>query len=296
MVAAVKRDVQSIVLVLIGAALLRISLDDAMYLRYVKEGLRPALIASGVILLVLGAVGVVRDGILRKHERAEAHVPAHDAAGADQAHGGGDHGDDHGGDGGDGDHGHGHGSDRGHGAHEGHDGHDGHGHDHSKGPHVAWLLCLPVLALFLIAPPALGSYTAERSDTTIAKPAAKTVDAGFPALPPGDPYDMTLGDFGVRAVWDPAETLTGRNIRLTGFATPGKDGTWYINRLVISCCAADAVARKVQIHGVPAPPTDTWVTVVGTWLKTGEAASESATPALTATSVETVPAPKEPYE
>lgn len=284
-----KRDVQSIVLVLIGAALLRISLDDAMYLRYVKEGLRPALIASGAILLALGAAGVVRDGILRKHERAEAHVPGHDAHNAHDGHS------DHGGDKVHADHGdhgdHGHGSDRDHDAHD-----DGHGHDHSKGPHVAWLLCLPVLALFLIAPPALGSYTAERSDTTIAKPAAKTVDAGFPALPPGDPYDMTLGDFGVRAVWDPAETLTGRNIRLTGFATPGKDGTWYVNRLVISCCAADAVARKVQIHGVPAPPTDTWVTVVGTWLKTGEAASESATPALTAATVETVPAPKEPYE
>lgn len=281
-----KRDVQSILLVLIGAALLRISLDDAMYLRYVKEGLRPALIASGAILLALGAAGVVRDGILRKHERAEVHVPAqgshgdhdHDAheGHGDEGHGGANHGD----------------ASHGDASH----GHDGHGHDHSKGPHVAWLLCLPVLALFLIAPPALGSYTAERSDTTIAKPAAKTVDAGFPALPPGDPYDMTLGDFGVRAVWDPAETLKDRNIRLTGFATPGKDGTWYINRLVISCCAADAVARKVQIHGMPAPPTDTWVTVVGTWLKTGEAASESATPALTATTVDVVPAPKEPYE
>lgn len=261
-----KRDVQSIVLVLVGAALLRISLDGETYLRYVKEGLRPALIASGAILLALGAVGVIRDGILRKHERAAA---------AEHA-------------------GHAHGDADGH-EHDAH-GDDAHGHDHSKGPQVAWLLCLPVAALFLIAPPALGSYTAERSDNTVAKPAAKTVDAGFPALPPGDPLDMTLGDFGVRAVWDTAETLKDRNVRLTGFATSGENGTWYVTRLVISCCAADAVARKVEVHGIPAPPTDTWVTVTGTWLKNGETGSEDATPALTATAAERIPAPKEPYE
>lgn len=263
-----KRDVQSIVLVLIGAALLRISLDDAMYLRYVKEGLRPALIASGAILLALGAVGVVRDGILRRHERP---VPAE---GDGQAHR--------------------HDATDGHGDEQGH--RDGDGHDHSKGPHVAWLLCLPVVALFLIAPPALGSYTAERSDNTVAKPTAKTVDAGFPELPPGDPYDMSLGDFGVRAVWDTAETLKGRNVRLTGFVTPGKEGNWFVNRLVISCCAADAVARKVEVRGIPAPPTDAWVEVTGTWFKNGETGSEDATPALTATDVRRVTAPKEPYE
>ncbi|UGQ09862.1 TIGR03943 family protein [Yinghuangia sp. ASG 101] len=267
-----KRDVQSIVLVLVGAALLRISLDGETYLRYVKEGLRPALVASGAILLALGAVGVIRDGILRRHERAEA------AEHAEHAHG--DHA------------GHGH---DGLGPQDS-DAHDAHGHDHGKGPHVAWLLCLPVAALFLIAPPALGSYTAERSDNTVAKPAAKTVDAGFPALPPGDPLDMTLGEFGVRAVWDTAETLKDRNVRLTGFATSGENGSWYVNRLVISCCAADAVARKVEIHGVPAPPTDTWVTVTGTWLKNGETGSEDATPALTATAAERIPTPKEPYE
>ncbi|MCF2530594.1 TIGR03943 family putative permease subunit [Yinghuangia soli] len=273
-----KRDVQSIVLVLIGAALLRISLDDAMYLRYVKEGLRPALIASGAILLALGAVGVVRDGILRKHERA-AHAGADGHVHADgHAH---HHEHEHGGE---------------HGNGDAHGSGDAHGHDHSKGPHVAWLLCLPVIALFLIAPPALGSYTAERSDNTIAKPAAKTVDAGFPALPPGDPYDMTLGDFGVRAVWDTAETLKGRNVRLMGFVTPGKDGSWFVNRLVISCCAADAVARKVEVRGVPAPPTDAWVQVTGTWFKNGETGSENATPALTAALVERIAPPKEPYE
>src|SRR5690606_33403911 len=42
---------------------------------------------------------------------------------------------------------------------QGHDGHD-HGHDHHGGPRVAWLLVLPVVAVFVVAPPALGAYTA----------------------------------------------------------------------------------------------------------------------------------------
>src|SRR5690606_39467325 len=37
---------------------------------------------------------------------------------------------------------------------QGHDGHD-HGHDHHGGPRVAWLLVLPVVAVFVVAPPAL---------------------------------------------------------------------------------------------------------------------------------------------
>ncbi|MDI2127488.1 TIGR03943 family putative permease subunit [Yinghuangia seranimata] len=283
-----KRDVQSVVLVLIGAALLRISFGAEIYLRYVKAGLRPALIAAGAAVLLLGFAGVVRDGILRKHEAA-----GHDDHEHDHGH---DHEHDH-------EHAHAHaeGHEDGHGSDDAHeaapdDRASDHGHDHSKGPRIAWLLCLPVFALFLIAPPALGSYTAARSDNTVAKPAAKTVDAGFPALPPGDPLDMTLGDFGVRAVWDTADTLKGRNVRMIGFVTPGKNGTWYVTRLVISCCAADAVARKVEVRDAPAPPADTWVQVTGTWFKNGETGSETATPAMTATGVEKVATPKDPYE
>ena len=49
-----KRDVQAVVLIFLGSALLRISFTD-IFLRYVKEGMRPFLIATGAILLVLGA-------------------------------------------------------------------------------------------------------------------------------------------------------------------------------------------------------------------------------------------------
>ncbi|WP_143220967.1 DUF1980 domain-containing protein [Actinomadura sp. CNU-125] len=62
---------------------------------------------------------------------------------------------------------------------------DGHGHDHSRGPRVAWLLCLPVLIIFAVAPPALGSFTAAR-DTERAAPPARAPGRGVrPAAPHG---------------------------------------------------------------------------------------------------------------
>ncbi|GAA3815486.1 TIGR03943 family putative permease subunit [Streptomyces phyllanthi] len=50
-----RRPLQVILLVLIGLGLLHASLFTDLCLRYVKEGMRPLLIASGVLLLLLGA-------------------------------------------------------------------------------------------------------------------------------------------------------------------------------------------------------------------------------------------------
>src|SRR5688572_7972459 len=102
------RQAQAVVLLLVGGAILRASVTD-LYLRYVKEGLRPFLIAAGV-LLVAAAVATLWYEL---RPRRAGH----------------DHSD------------------------------DGHGHAE---PRVAWLLVLPVFALLLVAPPALGSYAANR--------------------------------------------------------------------------------------------------------------------------------------
>jgi uncharacterized repeat protein (TIGR03943 family) len=50
----VNRQAQAVVLLLLGGALLRASLTD-LYLRYVKEGLRPFLVAAGVVLVATAA-------------------------------------------------------------------------------------------------------------------------------------------------------------------------------------------------------------------------------------------------
>jgi uncharacterized repeat protein (TIGR03943 family) len=177
---------------------------------------------------------------------------------------------------------------------DGNHGHDGnHCHDHTHNPRVAWLLTAPALALLLFPPPALGSYSAEREEARVASQGTGT----FPELPAGDPVDLTLGGFASRAEWDTGASLEGRTVRLTGFVTRGDDGpAWYIARLLVGCCAADAQALKVGIRGANAPETDAWVTVTGTWRPTGEPGSAAARPVLDAVSVERVAAPSDPYE
>lgn len=171
-------------------------------------------------------------------------------------------------------------------------GHAGHGHG-PGGPRVAWFLTLPALALLLFPPPALGSYSVERE---AARRAARGVGT-FPALPSGNPVDLTLGEFGSRAVYDSGRSLDGRTVRLTGFVTRGGDGTWYVTRLLVSCCAADATAAKAEVRGAQAPPVDTWVTVTGTWHPEGGLGSDAAwPPVIDAGSVRQVPQPDSPYE
>ncbi|MFJ2306952.1 TIGR03943 family putative permease subunit [Streptomyces sp. NPDC087787] len=161
-------------------------------------------------------------------------------------------------------------------------------------PARAWpLLALPASALQLFPPPALGSYSAAREDAQRAAVGVGT----FPALPPGDPVDLSVAAFGSRAVYDSGRSLQGRTVRLTGFVTHGAGGTWYVTRLLVSCCAADATTNKVRVRSADAPATDTWVTVTGIWHPTGKPGSAAAgPPVLDATTVRQVEEPSDPYE
>ena len=275
-----KREVQAVLLVLVGGAVLRISIGDE-FLRYVKEGMRPWLLVSGGLLVVLGVmllVDVLRaarhDAHAEEHHHAAsadddpdaAHIMAPDLDDVD-AFADAVPGDD-----------------------------DGHGHAHG-GPRSAWLLLLPVLAIFLVAPPALGAYTAEREGQAVLAPA--TPEA--PPLPAGDPVSLSLADYASRAVWDDGRTLAGRTVKMTGFATPDGDGGWWLTRLQLTCCAADAIATKIK--PVPRPggvveplPADAWVTVIGQWVPGGGTQSEKAIPWVQVDTLARVPAPKNPYE
>nr|WP_202122776.1 TIGR03943 family protein [Streptomyces sp. BA2] len=239
-------------LLLVGTAVLRISLFSDLYLRYVQAGLRPFLIVSGVLLGLLALVQVALTARAARKGASRADEHGHPA-----------------------------------------EGEAGHGHSHAAGPRVAWLLALPALALLCFPPPALGSYSAAREEARRAEEYVGT----FPALPAGDPVELSLAEFGSRAAYDSGYSLKGRTVRLTGFVTTGDGGAWYVTRLRVACCAADAAAVKAEVRGVGAPEADLWVTVTGTWHPQGKLGSAAAwPPVLDATTVREIAEPSDPYE
>ncbi|WP_165974550.1 TIGR03943 family putative permease subunit [Nonomuraea deserti] len=165
-------------------------------------------------------------------------------------------------------------------------------HDH--GSRVAWLLAAPVFALVLVAPPALGAFAARRDDGS----PARSRTAAHDALARSGVTELTLGEFIGRAYAPSSPTLAGRKVRLIGFAVPGEGGRgWYLTRMQVRCCAADALALEVAVHGAPAPAEDSWVAVTGTWVPWPDGVpDEYAVPDLTATEVSGIEQPTEPYE
>ncbi|MFF6807640.1 TIGR03943 family putative permease subunit [Streptomyces sp. NPDC012616] len=265
-----RRFAQAVLLVLSGLGLLHAALFTDLYLNLVKPGMRPLLIASGAVLVALGAWAAAE---------AWGRRPGGARDGGEDAHG---HGNGHG-------HGHGRRPD-GDGGEDAH-GHD-HGHDHSRVPRVAWLLFLPVLSLLFYAPPALGSYTASREPAR----AVAVEEDGFDPLPATSPLPITLTDFTQRVQQDRSRAVGKRTVVMTGFVTPAPGGHgWYLTRIIVSCCAADASSVKVLVHGAAAPKADTWVNVTGIWHPGGTLGTASAAVALDARSVAKAPKPSNAY-
>jgi uncharacterized repeat protein (TIGR03943 family) len=171
---------------------------------------------------------------------------------------------------------------------------DGHGHHE---PRVGWLLVLPVLGLLLVAPPALGSYAAGKAGTVLS---AQNSQSDYPPLPAGDPAPVTLLDYASRAVFDAGKSLTGRNLQLIGFVTPGPDGQPMLARIVLTCCAADGRPIKVGLTGdVPkAVPADTWVQLVGVYTPRTEKdpVNKAVVPYVDVKTWTATAEPKNPYE
>jgi uncharacterized repeat protein (TIGR03943 family) len=240
-----RRETQNILLVLLGGALLKISLTGT-FLRYVKPSHKWLLIIGGAIMVGLALVSIVRDLV-----RTARQDPA---------------GDEHAG--------------------------------HTHGSRSAWLLMLPVLAVFLVAPPALGADSVQRSGTTNRAAAANDGMSLFPPLPAGEVISLPLSDFSSRAAWDTGNSLNDRAIKLTGFVVHDGAAT-YVARLAIACCAADAFPVKVKLEDSPdaaALANDTWVETVVT-VKPGTATrSNDYVPSATAAAVQKVSQPEDPYE
>lgn len=271
----VRALVPSLLIALLGGAVLRITVGSDRYLQYVKEGLHLPLVASGVLLVLVGAANAARrlvpprEPVLRFSRAADGSAQWHRAEPADGRHR-------HGGDGGDA---------------QGTDGHGGHGHAHGGTPRVAGLLAVPAVALLFFAPPALGAFTAQREGT--AAPVDRVAYAGIATDREVTP--MSLTEFIGRS-HDPARSLEGRTVRLMGFAAPGaRAGEWFLNRLTVNCCAADARRLRVQVSGTaPAPATDSWIEVTGVWQPSPDDA-RTAVPRLRLQQVRPIQAPRNPY-
>lgn len=245
-------DVSASTVLLVGVMLVRITVTD-VFQRYVKVSMGPFLLASGVVLTLLGLVMVVRS--LRR-------APSGDGQGD-------------------------------------------HDHRHLGGDRVGWLLLAPVLALLLVAPPALGSFGVDRT----ANVRVASGSAVFAPLDPSTgPHDLTLLEADQRA-WDQNGRSFGTTaVRLTGFVAdrpgdgpagtlPGADDRLRLARYQIGCCAADAVASVVHVTGVTdllgsLPARDTWATVTGTFA----GIAPDGLPIVRATTVQIVPAPLDTYE
>lgn len=238
------RQAQAAVLFLLGASLLHAATTD-LYLRYVKQGLRPLVLVSGAVLIAAAVATVwyerkraVRSRQTRQEERE-----------------------------------------------------DRHGH---REPRVSWLLVLPLFALILVAPPALGSYSATRTGTALQEPLA------YPALPAADPLRLGVVDYAGRAVYDDGRTLRGRRIQLTGFLALDGHGTPYLVRMALNCCAADAQPVKVALTG-QVPPVlqpDTWLRITGTYTprRAKDPVNGGPIPFIEVTEAKPVAAPKDPYD
>jgi uncharacterized repeat protein (TIGR03943 family) len=169
-----------------------------------------------------------------------------------------------------------------------------HGH---REPWVGWLLIAPVLGLLLVAPPALGSYSATSAGTSL--PEVRP-DSGFPPLPETSLVELSMLDYAARAIWEDGRSLAGRRVQLTGFLITDEDGEQYLARLVLSCCAADARPIKVGMAGERPTglPDDAWVEVIGEYAdQTGvDPINEATIPYLQVEHWRQVPAPESPYE
>lgn len=327
-----RRETQNLLLVLLGGALLKIAFTG-VYLRYVKPSLLPWLVLAGVVMMALAGIAIWRDiragaaepdqprrpsseesmpqvcarasdgaagsGAVvyadaadRCEESAESpsgHAASADGPRTEEAVGvepaGGSFDD--------------RASDAAAPAEPGHV-HAGHEH-RSRSP---WMLLLPVLAIFLVGPPALGSDSVGRAGQPAAVPQRPSGTGSlFEPLPPGEAPLLTVSEFQTRVVWDTSGSLDDRAVRLQGFVVHPDDdpGRTRLARMRITCCAADAAPVLVDLSGPAAAalantPADTWIEVTGA-LRTGSATQANGqVPTVDITAVHGIPTPPNPYE
>jgi uncharacterized repeat protein (TIGR03943 family) len=153
------------------------------------------------------------------------------------------------------------------------------------------LLLLPVVLVLALPPASLSSFAATRRSslaTAGVAPSAAELASG----------DISLADVGgalrspdaMRAL----RSRAGTEVGFIGFVTRESSASadeFTLNRFMISCCVADALAVRVRVIGTPAGlvKKDDWVSVTGKLYPLGDDV------VVDASQVEKVPQPKRPY-
>jgi putative membrane protein len=123
---------------------------------------------------------------------------------------------------------------------------------------------------------------------------------GYPPLPAGDPLRLGLVDYAGRAAYDHGRSLRGRHVEITGFIALGADGSPYLVRMALNCCAADAQPVKIGLSGhvPPVLQPDAWLSVTGTYTarRTKDPVNGGVIPYLEVSEARPVPVPRDPYD
>lgn len=256
------RTVQNLLLVACGGVLIRVAVDGS-YADYVKTSSLPWIVSAAVALVLIGLVLLWADNEPKLAARV-LREPELARRRAEPSCSGGS------------------------------------GHDHGRvGSVVPWLLVLPLLALFLVQPRELGAYTAERNRA--AQVEAPAAAGRFPPLAAGDPVDITLLELNQRALYGDPEVLRGRTLVVSGFVTQekgAKPGDFYVNRLLIACCAADAIPVRAHVTGAQKTyETETWVEITARYAGTEKQRDPNLDPlpTLQVETIERIPVPDQPY-
>jgi uncharacterized repeat protein (TIGR03943 family) len=172
-------------------------------------------------------------------------------------------------------------------------------HEHRRPSRLGYLLLAPAIVLLLFNPGALGSYAVSKQSSI------RFSEADFDLREylrthtvAGQAPQLQLMEFAIAAWDDESATLLARDrVRLTGFVVH-LDGTLYLARLQMGCCAGDAIATTVRLAGVRQDlEDDTWIDVTGRFdPEATKRTADGYSPVMRVESWELRKEPAEPYE
>ena len=239
-----------------GAVAVRLAISGSL-VRYVKQSLRPWLGASGLVIVAVAILMLLRRPASHQHD---AHNDDHD-----------------------------------HGEHDGQPD-DDQQHDHASVVSLLLLLPV-VAIIAIAPPPLGSFALSRSTRSTGGVVVRTGTRSDFPPLArSATPIEMPLFEVQTRVATDGIESVAGQPLTVTGFVVTGSENPIELARFRIACCAADAAPAIVGLDITGATPTgDSWVTIVGTVTDT-KVVRGLITPIVSVVELRAIPVPVDPYE